>query len=238
MPIVHQPSFSHDLISRRDERDGDFLSFVLSLTAYTLIQCPRSVIPSPWPFYRKLHQICHLTSRRMQLERYSTGEAPTLTHCATLYTTHIYLGSTGRTYAANAIHGELVRTAFSVNLHDETKPLPSSSGTTAGAPSGPPQLTEIERQLRRRVYYLIYGSDKTISVLSDEPISLRDADTVGVEIPVAVDDDQIFPHKIGKQPAERGPSILNGFETVSKLHRVMSELVENLRSVSCRIIKL
>ncbi|CAO1616363.1 unnamed protein product [Sympodiomycopsis kandeliae] len=230
MPIVHQPSFSHDLISRRDERDGDFLSFVMSLTAYTLIQCPRSVIPSPWPFYRKLHQICHLTSRRMQLERYSSGEAPNLTHCATLYTTHIYLGSTGRTFAANAIHGELVRTAFSCNLHDESKPLPTASGMSGDAQQQPPHLTEIDRQLRRRVYYLIYGSDKTISILSDEPISLRDADTVGVDIPVAVDDDQIFPHKIGKQPSERGPSILTGFETVSKLHRVMSDLVENLRS--------
>lgn len=231
MPIVHQPSFSHDLITRRDERDTDFLSFVLSLTAYTLIQCPRSVIPAPWPFYRKLHQICHLTSRKIQLERHNSSDPPTLTQCATLYTTHIYMGSTSRTFAANAIHGELVRTAFSINLHDETRPLPTASGVPAQASQrGPPELTEIERQLRRRLYYLIYGSDKTISILSDEPISLRDADTVGVEIPVAVDDDAIFPHKIGDQPAERGPSILCGFEAVSKLHRIMSDLMENFRA--------
>lgn len=232
MPIVHQPSFSHDLITRRDERDADFLSFVLSLTAYTLIQCPRSVIPAPWPFYRKLHQICHLTSRRMQLERHTKPDPPTLTQCATLYTTHIYMGSTSRTFAANAIHGELVRTAFSINLHDEMRPIPtvSSLPDNGSAVHGPPLLNEIERQLRRRLYYLIYGSDKTISVLSDEPISLRDADTVAVEIPVAVDDDMIFPHKIGEQPVERGPSILSGFEAVSKLHRIMSDLVENFRA--------
>ncbi|CAO1618276.1 unnamed protein product [Parajaminaea phylloscopi] len=233
MPIVHQPSFSHDLITRRDERDADFLSFVLSLTAYTLIQCPRSIIPAPWPFYRKLHQICHLTSRRMQLDRHTTSDPPTLTQCATLYTTHIYMGSTSRTFAANAIHGELVRTAFSINLHDEMRPLPTASGLPEGGPAahqGAPQITEIERQLRRRLYYLIYGSDKTISILSDEPISLRDADTVGVEIPAAVDDDLIFPHKVSEQPAERGPSILCGFEAVTKLHRIMSELVENFRA--------
>lgn len=230
MPIVHQPTFSHDLITRRDERDSDFLSFVLSLTAYTLIQCPRSVIPAPWPFYRKMHKLCHQTSRKMQLERHVTSDPPTLTQCATLYTTHIYMGSTGRTFAANAIHGELVRTAFSINLHDETRPLPTGAGMPSNSDKGPPRLTEIERQLRRRVYYLIYGSDKTISILSDEPISLRDADTVGVEIPAAVDDDLIFPHKVGEQPPERGPSILCGFETVSKLHRVMSDLVERYRS--------
>lgn len=228
MPIVHQPTFSFDLLTRRDERDSDFLCFVLSLTAYALIQCPRSVIPAPWPFYRKLHQICHLTVRRMQLDRHTTADPPSLTQCATLYTTHIYMGSTGRTFAANAIHGELVRTAFSINLHDETRPLPSATGLPH-ASQGPPQLSEIERQLRRRVYYLIYGSDKTISILSDEPISLRDADTVGVEIPVAVDDDMIMHHSINPQPSERGPSVLCGFEAVSKLHHVMSELVESFR---------
>lgn len=231
MPIVHQPSFSHDLITRRDERDDDFLSFVLSLTAYTLIQCPRSVIPAPWPFYRKLHQICHLTSRRMQLDRHSHGFEPNLTVCATLYTTHIYMGSTGRTFAANAMHGELVRTAFSVHLHDETKLSQSAVGTSS-AQQNPPQISEIERQLRRRVAHLINGSDKTISILSDEPVSFPLGEWVGVEIPVAVDDDHIFPHKIMSQPAERGPSILCGFETVSKLHIIMGGLVENIRAVS------
>lgn len=228
MPIVHQPSFSHDLISRRDERDADFLSFTLSLTAYTLIQCPRSVVPAPWRFYRKLHQICHLTSRKMQLERHTTADAPTLTQCGTLYTTHIYMGSTGRTFAANAIHGELVRTAFSINLHDETRappPVPGSFYST----TQPQQMTEIERQLRRRVYWLMRGSDATISLLSDEPVSLRDSDAIGVEIPAAIDDDFIFLNALGEQPRERGPSILCGFETVSNLHKVMSILMENFR---------
>ncbi|PWN20050.1 hypothetical protein BCV69DRAFT_313250 [Microstroma glucosiphilum] len=229
MPIVHQPSFSHDLITRRDERDDDFLSFVLSLTAYTLIQCPRSVIPAPWPFYRKLHQICHLTSRRMQLDRHSHGFEPNLTVCATLYTTHIYMGSTGRTFAANAVHGELVRTAFSIHLHDETKLSPDAAAVSA-AQQNPPQISEIDRQLRRRVAHLINGSDKTISILSDEPVSFPIGEWVGVEIPVAVDDDHIFPHKIASQPTERGPSILCGFETVSKLHIIMGGLVENIRA--------
>jgi hypothetical protein len=141
------------------------------------------------------------------------------------------MGSTGRTFAANAIHGELVRTAFSIHLHDETKLSQSAVGVST-AQQNPPQISEIDRQLRRRVAHLINGSDKTISILSDEPVSFPLGEWVGVDIPVAVDDDHIFPHKIAPQPKERGPSILCGFETASKLHIIMGGLVENIRAVS------
>lgn len=49
----------------------------------------------------------------------------------------------------------------------------------------------IERELRRRIYFLIYGSDKTIAVLQDEPICLRDDDSFNVQVPLAVDDDML-----------------------------------------------
>lgn len=86
LPMVHRPTFSHDLVSRRDEVDEDFLAFVLSLTAYTLVQAPRSVVPAPWPYFRRLHRLCHLTSRRMQQRKYDPAK---IIHLCTLYCDHV-----------------------------------------------------------------------------------------------------------------------------------------------------
>lgn len=128
-----------------------------------------------------------------------------------------------------------MRTAFTVGVHDERRFNQNSNQLPppAGAPPPAPPPDAIERELRRRVYFLIYGSDKTIAVLQDEPISLRDDDTFGVDIPLTVDDDLLTAAGAFPQPVhERGPSILCGFATVSRLFRLLSELLETYRRVS------
>ena len=205
LPMVHRPTFSHDLVSRRDEVDEDFLAFVLSLTAYTLVQAPRSVVPAPWTYFRRLHRLCHLTSRRMQQRKYDPAK---IIHLCTLYCDHvsarngkrvesigspvtqIYLGSTGLNNAANAVLGEAIRTCYTVGIHDERRYTPTLP-VPAGAASRSMPTSAIERELRRRIYFLIYGSDKTIAVLQDEPICMRDDDSFNVQVPLAVDDDML-----------------------------------------------
>ncbi|EPQ27029.1 uncharacterized protein PFL1_05313 [Pseudozyma flocculosa PF-1] len=237
MPIVDRPSFSLDLITRRDARDETFLAFVLSLTAYTLIQCPRTVIPAPWSLFRKLHRICHRTSRRMQPRRY---DPPQLLHVATLYCDHIYLGTVGQNNAANAALGEAVRVAYTLGIHDERRLDPHSArnafgfglgggGGGGGGPGGGGSVPRrpvnaVERELRKRLFWLLHGSSTTIAVLQDEPMFIRDIDTC-VDLPLAVDEETLTsPHL-----EQRGPSLLCGFVTVSRLHQLLSELLEMYR---------
>ncbi|PWZ03557.1 hypothetical protein BCV70DRAFT_154945, partial [Testicularia cyperi] len=219
LPIVDRPSFSHDVLDRRDERDETFLAFLLSLTSYTLIQCPRTVIPAPWSVYRKLHRICHLTSRRMQPRTY---DVPQLLHVNTLYCDHIYLGTVGKTNAANAVLGEAVRVAFTLGLHDERRSDPSRSA--ASSHLRPAAVNAVERELRKRMFWTLHGSSTTIALLQDEPAFIHDTDMC-LDLPLAVDEEALVtPIQI-----QRRPSILCGFLTVTRLHQIMLELLEAYR---------
>ena len=127
VPIIHRPSFSQNLLERRDERDEDFLAFLLrcvrssaklpvnlcisSLASYTLIQLPISISSAHFTLYDKLHKRCHLASRKLQAQSYA---APKLIHVLTSYCDHIYLGSTGqgKTIQANIMLAKAIQLAF------------------------------------------------------------------------------------------------------------------------------
>lgn len=227
LPIVHRPTFSHDLLNRRDERDEAFLAFVLSLTSYTLIQCPRTAIPAPWTVYRKLHRICHLTSRRMQPRVY---DPPQLLHVNTLYCDHIYLGTVGKTNAANAVLAEAVRVAYTLGLHDERKNdaarnvAPYGLDASSFAHYKAPQSSAVEKELRKRMFWVLHGSSTTIAMLQDEPALIHAIDAC-VDLPLAVDEEGLG--NVGY--VQRGSSVLCGFLTVTRLHQVMLELLESYR---------
>ncbi len=227
LPIVDRPTFSHDLLNRRDERDEAFLAFVLSLTSYTLIQCPRTVIPAPWAFYRRLHRICHLTSRRMQPREY---DPPQLLHVNALYCDHIYLGTVGKTNAANAVLAEAVRVAFTLGLHDERKndvarnAAPYGLDASSFAHYRAPAANAVENELRKRMFWVLHGSSTTVALLQDDPALIHAIDAC-VELPLAVDEEDL------KNPSQvqRTSSVLSGFLTVTRLHQVMLELLESYR---------
>lgn len=227
LPIVDRPTFSHDLLNRRDERDEAFLAFVLSLTSYTLIQCPRTMIPAPWTVYRRLHRICHLTSRRMQPRVY---DPPQLLHVNTLYCDHIYLGTVGKNNAANAVLAEAVRVAYTLGLHDERKNDTSRSVAPYGLDASSfahyraPIANAVDRELRKRMFWVLHGSSTTIAMLQDEPALIHAIDAC-VDLPLAVDEEGLAnPGHI-----QRTPSVLSGFLTVTRLHQVMLELLESYR---------
>uniref|UniRef100_V5EXK0 Zn(2)-C6 fungal-type domain-containing protein n=1 Tax=Kalmanozyma brasiliensis (strain GHG001) TaxID=1365824 RepID=V5EXK0_KALBG len=227
LPIVDRPTFSHDLLNRRDERDEAFLAFVLSLTSYTLIQCPRTVIPAPWSVYRRLHRICHLTSRQMQPRRY---DPPQLLHVNTLYCDHIYLGTVGKVNAANAVLAEAVQVAFTLGLHDERK----NDGGRSAAPYGldassfahyrAPTANAVNNELRKRMFWVLHGSSTTIAMLQDGPALIHAIDAC-VDLPLAVTEEALA----DPGHPQRFSSVLSGFLTVTRLHQVMLELLESYR---------
>lgn len=84
-----------------------------------------------------------------------------------------------------------------IGLQDE-RASSKIKNVSNGSSSTSPSL--IEKELNRRVFFLLYGSDKTIALIQDQPICIRDDDIYGVEIPVAVDDDLISHKGISPQP--------------------------------------
>jgi hypothetical protein len=118
--------------------------------------------------------------------------------------------------------GEAIRVSFTLGINDMRRWVPTDG--TEG-----PDL--IERELRARVYFLLYGSDKTLAILQDaQPIGLRDDDS-WVALPTACKEDLLTAHALLPQTnPERGPPLLSGFVAVSKLYLVLSEHIESLRA--------
>ena len=90
MPIVHWPTFSQQLVAREDEKSDTWRAFLLSLgkssrpisriwaganlptVTYSIIQLPRSALTFlPVKDLRKLHQKCHIESKRLQNRKFS-----------------------------------------------------------------------------------------------------------------------------------------------------------------------
>jgi hypothetical protein len=63
MPCVHRPSFMVNFHSRREEQDPLFFALVMSITASTLAQMPRSYLPMDPQTARRLAQACYEASR-------------------------------------------------------------------------------------------------------------------------------------------------------------------------------
>jgi hypothetical protein len=62
-PCVHRPSFMVNFHSRGEEQDPLFFALVMSITASTLVQMPRSYLPMDPQTARKLAQACYEASR-------------------------------------------------------------------------------------------------------------------------------------------------------------------------------
>jgi hypothetical protein len=78
----------------------------------------------------------------------------------------------------------------------------------------------VEIQLRRRVFWQLYASDKTRAIPGN-PMLVNDFQGV-CSYPEATDDEFITSQGMFPQPASR-TSLLAGFVAVSKLFRIMSE---------------
>jgi hypothetical protein len=87
--------------------------------------------------------MCHSS----MCQRYSESSAAFSMHQLTSSCDHIYLGTLGRPHAANIVLAEAIRLAQIIALHDERL--------------GEPIYNVVERETRRRVFWLLCKSSWT-----------------------------------------------------------------------------
>ena len=65
IPIIHRPTFMHDLSHNREERPGqeEWTCMTLALVASTLVQVPRSFVALPRREVRMLAETCYVRAR-------------------------------------------------------------------------------------------------------------------------------------------------------------------------------
>ncbi|KAG8787118.1 hypothetical protein FRC15_009960 [Serendipita sp. 397] len=209
-PCVHRPSFMADLSSRREERDPLFYALVMSTIASTLVQVPRSCLPIvERKQVRRLAQLCHEASRHVTVAAY---DPPTSTHVVIRYFDTVYHFCEGHDATSHASFGEAAHIAVTLHMHEEA----SYEG-----------LDPIETEVRRRVFWLLFGADKSMSILLGRPICLRDEDCT-LHFPKEVDDEYITATAILPQPAGK-TAIVSGLNYITRIFALLGEILVRIR---------
>ncbi|KAF8895437.1 fungal-specific transcription factor domain-containing protein [Infundibulicybe gibba] len=208
-PCVHKPSFMADLHSRREERDPLFFALVMSTAASTLVQVPRSYLPMERPVVRKLAQTCHEASRHISIASY---DPPTSMHVVIRYFDCIYHFCEGHDATQHAAFGEAAHLAVTLRMHEEA----SYDG-----------LDPIECEVRRRTFWLLFGADKSMSILLGRPICLRDEDCT-IHFPKELDDEYITPSAYLPQPHGK-TAIVSGLNYTSRIFALLGEILVRIR---------
>ncbi|KAF8073864.1 fungal-specific transcription factor domain-containing protein [Lyophyllum atratum] len=208
-PCVHKPSFMADLHSRREERDPLFFALVMSTVASTLVQVPRSYLPMERPVVRKLAQTCHEASRHISIASY---DPPTSMHVVIRYFDCVYHFCEGHDATQHAAFGEAAHIAVTLRMHEEA----SYEG-----------LDPIECEVRRRTFWLLFGADKSMSILLGRPICLRDEDCT-VHFPKELDDEYITPSAYLPQPHGK-TAIVSGLNYTSRIFALLGEILVRIR---------
>lgn len=208
-PCIHKPSFMADLQSRREERDPLFFALVMSTVASTCVQVPRSYLPLERREVRKLAQTCHEASRHISVAGY---DPPTSMHVVIRYFDTVYHFCEGHDATSHASFGEAAHIAVTLHMHEEA----SYEG-----------LDPIECEIRRRVFWLLFGADKSMSILLGRPICLRDEDCT-LHFPKEVDDEYITPNGILPQPSGK-TAIISGLNYISRIFALLGEILVRIR---------
>ncbi|KAF8710825.1 GAL4-like Zn(II)2Cys6 (or C6 zinc) binuclear cluster DNA-binding domain, partial [Rhizoctonia solani] len=196
-PCIHKPSFMADLANRREERDPLFFALVMSTVASTLVQAPRSYIPMDRPSVRRLAQQCHEASRHITVASY---DPPTSMMVVIRYFDTCYHFCEGHDATSHAAFGEAAHIAVTLHMHEEA----SYEG-----------LDPIECEIRRRTFWLLFGADKSMSILLGRPICLRDEDCT-----------LHFP----KEPQPHGKTaIVSGLNYISRIFALLGEILVRIR---------
>ncbi|KAF8908951.1 fungal-specific transcription factor domain-containing protein [Gymnopilus junonius] len=208
-PCVHKPSFMADLHSRREEKDPLFFALVMSTVASTLVQVPRSYLPMERPVVRKLAQTAHEASRHITIASY---DPPTSMHVVIRYFDCIYHFCEGHDATQHAAFGEAAHIAVTLRMHEEA----SYEG-----------LDPIECEVRRRIFWLLFGADKSMSILLGRPICLRDEDCT-VHFPKELDDEYITPSAYLPQPHGK-TALVSGLNYTSRIFALLGEILVRIR---------
>ncbi|THH19098.1 hypothetical protein EW146_g2012 [Bondarzewia mesenterica] len=186
-----------------------FFALVMSTVASTLVQLPRSYLPMERHAVRKLAQTCHEASRHVSVASY---DPPTSMHVVIRYFDCVYHFCEGHDATQHAAFGEAAHIAVTLRMHEEA----SYEG-----------LDLVECEVRRRTFWLLFGADKSMSILLGRPICLRDEDCT-VHFPKELDDEYITPSAYLPQPHGK-TSLVSGLNYITRIFALLGEILVRIR---------
>lgn len=231
VPVVHKPSFAQAVLARRDKTSAVFRALLCALVAWTIAQCPISLMPG----YARADlgrwvDRCLAHNDALRRERDAAPSAG-----ASHRGLAGGLGSDADGEAADAEVLELLTASMLdwVTAQSLARPIDllvsqitryiDALGLRAPRAWASPVLT----QLARRVFWVVYTKDKT-DAMSGRALILNDFEGLP-PLPDEVDDEFITPNGIVAQPAGR-LSHMAGFVAICRIFQVLSQCITRHRA--------
>ncbi|KAL1407482.1 hypothetical protein Q8F55_006915 [Vanrija albida] len=209
VPCLHKPSFMRDLHNRREEQPGqeEFVALIFAVIEVTLVQMPRAFIQLPKRDIKALFTRAHLTVQEFVHKDLTQLN---IDRVVLLYLHGIATHTLSLPLACDAVWGQNYFLSLRLRLHEE---------------SSYQNLNPIERELRKRMFWLQYGGDKTISAIDGSSVIWHESDTADVTLPSPLDDEFVTEDGYLEQPEGHTP-VLAGFYYISKLFRLLGQILD------------
>lgn len=120
-----------------------------------------------------------------------------------------------------SLAGLMIRSAFGIGLH-------------LNSPSGLLQAPEDE--MRKRIWWACYVMDRTLSMKTGRPPSIRSLESLTVELPLNVDDQYITSEHFTPRQPTGAPSLMEFFHQTIKLTHIIDSVLTDLYNpwANCR----
>lgn len=212
MPLVHKPTFTNDIVLRKDRSDETFRALLLSLTAYTICQVPLHLMDPPFSQRQleKLQTKCHTASRAIQVRHL---EEPNMNIMVTMIADTYHCAATNRTQFRDTLMGTAARLVYAL-------------GYNVVAPTD----NLIDAELKRRIFWHLYCHEKTDAAMGN-PILMHDHEGVP-PYPLETDDEFITAAGYVSQPLA-SLSYMVGYVYNIRLFRFLSTSLLRRRLLEC-----
>ncbi|KAJ9116939.1 hypothetical protein QFC22_004597 [Naganishia vaughanmartiniae] len=218
-PCLHKPTFLADLARHREMEpgQGEWTALVLATVMSTLVQVPRAFVPLTRREVKDLAYRCHIAGRNWSLHGYKdfTVNAVIIRYFVYNYcrgeiaTCHTSLCEAQALSTVLKLHEEEVRTCLQKSAWEHAHSFSIYQTYT--------YLNPIEREVRRRIFFLLFQADKSESVLSGRPIRMREEECYSLRLPEELDDEYITETRYLQQP-KGSTSVITGFNASIRIH--------------------
>ncbi|KAG1892702.1 fungal-specific transcription factor domain-containing protein [Suillus subluteus] len=220
MPILDKPSFMpryKQLMAKRDDIDfiqaeASFISVVFAVFACAahLVNDPRLTCENPddggtgMIYYERaliLHYISHASIQ--------------VSHVQCFILMSSFLCSVNCLPQAWLLVGQAVRTAQDLGLHRSPRRL---------------AISTTDKETRRKIWWSVYCLDRMLALALGRPLGIEDSDC-DVEIPVAVDDENLADYFAGVNFPQKYPSLMTGAIALTTLYQIAGRVLRQVYAI-------
>ncbi|KAG8858883.1 hypothetical protein FRC20_011924 [Serendipita sp. 405] len=214
LPVLDKPSFLHRYTRLMDnDGKGELPGFVA--VVFAVFTCAARFLDDPRiksEHYMDPRGTAMIFYERAMMLYIIDHTSTQLAHVQCFALLSAYLASLNRLPQAWLLVGQAVRTAQDLGLHRSPKPL---------------KLSQVDKETRRKVWWCVYGLDRSLALQLGRPLGVDDND-IEVDLPIPYDDVDLPDHYAGKLPESEEPSLMAGFVALTALYKIAGKVLRHV----------